>query len=130
MPKVGEEEGENARRAGAHRGAGAAGGKRWKHQKVTEAKPLDRLSNDYERKSRQMKKRAGEGGEDEGAKGNGRPPFKGGKGKPGAGGRYGGKPMGRVKNELKSSEQIRKSRKVAENRRLKNARPSRKKGKH
>lgn len=125
MPKVGEDEGDGAKRT--MRGGGGAAGKKWRHQKMTDAKPLDRLSKDYERKSRQFQKKSGES--IEGPAGTkGRPAAKGGKGKgkPGALGRYGGKPIGRVKSELKSAEQIRKSRKVAENKRLKNARPSKK----
>ena len=40
--------------------------------------------------------------------------------------RSSGKSVGRVKNELKTVDQIRKTRKVAENRRAKNARPTHK----
>ena len=40
--------------------------------------------------------------------------------------RYAGKSMGRVKSELKSAEQIRKAREVAERKRARNARASRK----
>ncbi|KAG2150366.1 P-loop containing nucleoside triphosphate hydrolase protein [Suillus clintonianus] len=118
LPKIGEREVER-------RGTGAAGpgGRRWKHNKVTEAKPLDKLSNDYERKSRQLKKKeegiAAEAG-DAKSKGPGRAK------KIRSGGRFGGKSVGRVKTEIKTVDQIRKNRMVAERKKLKNARPSRK----
>jgi ATP-dependent RNA helicase DDX54/DBP10 len=118
LPKIGEREMER-------RGAGAVGpgGRRWKHNKITEAKPLDKLSNDYERKSRQLKKKeesfaAETGGAKQ--KGPGRP--KGIR----SGGRFGGKSVGRVKTEIKTVDQIRKNRMVAERKKAKNARPSRK----
>lgn len=121
LPKVGEME--DSRFSGA--GAGGKGGKKFRHHTVTEAKPLDKLHKGYERKVRQMKKSTEVSGpsEAEGAGGKGK-----GKGRS-PGGRYGAKSMGRVKNELKSVEQIRRDRKVAEQRKVKNARPSRKKGK-
>lgn len=121
LPKVGEME--DSRFTGA--GAGGKGGKKFRHQQVTQAKPLDKLHRGYERKVRQIKKGAEAAGPDdaEGPGGKGK-----GKGRP-SGGRYGGKSMGRVKNELKSVEQIRKDRKSADQRKAKNARPSRKKGK-
>jgi ATP-dependent RNA helicase DDX54/DBP10 len=123
LPKIGEAENEGThgrRRVGP-------GGKRFKHNRIVIPKPLDKRSMDYERKARQMKKRnEGDGGESSPRP----PPSVGGKrGK--VGGRYGGKSVGRVKTELKTTEQIRKGRKVMENKRAKNARPSRggKKGK-
>jgi ATP-dependent RNA helicase DDX54/DBP10 len=128
---VGESEGESARRAGQ-------GGKRFKHKLETAPKPLDRFGKDYERKVRQLKKKQDEresmggGGEDTG--GRSRPASASGKGpggKPGKkgipskkGSRYGGKPIGKVKSELKSADQIRKSRELAEKKRARNARPS------
>lgn len=133
LPKIGEAENEGT---GGRRPSGP-GGKRFKHNKVVEAKPLDKLSVGYERKVRQIKKR------DEGADGNGssRPSTPSGRGgfvgrggrggsagrggTSGRGGRYGGKTFGRVKTEIKTTEQIRKGRKVLENKRAKNARPSR-----
>ncbi|KAG1788830.1 P-loop containing nucleoside triphosphate hydrolase protein [Suillus plorans] len=118
LPKIGEREMER-------RGTGTVGpgGRRWKHNKVTEAKPLDKLSKDYERKSRQLKKKevgfAAEAGE---AK-----PKSPGKAKNiRSGGRFGGKSVGRVKTEIKTVDQIRKNRMVAERKKAKNARPSRK----
>ena len=118
LPKVGEAEPEGAH---GRRGSGP-GGRTFKHNKMTSAKPLDKLSNDYERKVRQMKKK-------EGSEANGgespRPPSKGGRGGK-AGGRYAGKSMGRVKSEIKTVDQIRKGRKTMEKKRAKNARPSKK----
>lgn len=118
LPKNGEREMER-------RGAGAAGpgGRRWKHNKVTEAKPLDKLSNDYERKSRQLKKKeesfAAEAGQ-------AKPKSPGRAKKVRSGGRFGGKSVGRVKTEIKTVDQIRKNRMVSERKKAKNARPSRK----
>jgi len=118
LPKVGERE---AERTSA--GAGGPGGRRWKHTKVTEAKPLDKFSHDYERKSRQLKKK-----DEAVAKEVGVAKSKG----PGkarnirSGGRFAGKSVGRVKNEIKTVDQIRKSRTIAERKKAKNARPSRK----
>lgn len=118
LPKVGERE---AERTSA--GAGGPGGRRWKHTKVTEAKPLDKFSKDYERKSRQLKKK-----DEAVAKEVGVAKSKG----PGkarnirSGGRFAGKSVGRVKNEIKTVDQIRKSRTIAERKKAKNARPSRK----
>lgn len=120
MPRVGEAESEGAR--------GKAGGKRFKHNKVIPGKPLDKLSNDYERKTRQSKKKAQERGGEEAVESSRAGPLKDRKGK-NASGRYGGKPIGQVRSELKSAEQIRKAREVAERRKAKTARPSRKKGK-
>ncbi|KAG0704483.1 P-loop containing nucleoside triphosphate hydrolase protein [Suillus ampliporus] len=118
LPKIGEME-------VAKRGVGAVGpgGRRWKHNKVTEAKPLDRLGNDYERKSRQLKKKeesiAAEAGE-------AKPKSPGRAKKIRSGGRFGGKSVGRVKNEIKTVDQIRKNRMIADRKKARNARPSRK----
>ncbi|KIJ67811.1 hypothetical protein HYDPIDRAFT_83574 [Hydnomerulius pinastri MD-312] len=123
IPKIGERE---AERLG---GAGGSGGKRWRHNKVVEAKPLDKLNKDYERKSRQLKKREEKSVGDDGEGAQTRP-TKGPAGKPlkkfNSGKRFGGKSVGRVKSEIKTVDQIRKTRKITENRRAKNARPSRK----
>ncbi|THH20429.1 hypothetical protein EW146_g934 [Bondarzewia mesenterica] len=116
LPKVGEAEGDTSRRS--------VGGKRFKHNKVVSAKPLDKLSHDYERKVRQQKQRASGAGDVDKEAGKGKPRALGAKG-----GRYGGKTIGRVKSELKSAEQIRRDRKATENRRAKNARPTRRKSK-
>jgi ATP-dependent RNA helicase DDX54/DBP10 len=121
LPKIGEAEPETTRR-----GSGP-GGKRFKHNKVVSAKPLDKLSKDYDRKVRHQKKR--NAGIEPDATGNSssKPPPSRGKGVK-TGGRYGGKSMGRVKTELKTVEQIRKGRRTTDNKRAKNARPSRGKG--
>jgi ATP-dependent RNA helicase DDX54/DBP10 len=111
LPKVGEAENDGHQRK---RPIGI-GGQRFRHNKVVAPKPLDKLGNDYERKVRQMKKKS----EAESQQGEQSTSSRG------RGGRYGGKSMGRVKTELKTSEQIRKTRKALDNRRAKNARPSR-----
>lgn len=115
LPRVGEEEGPNAQR----RGNIGAGGRKWKHTQQAEAKPLDKLANNYERKVRQFKKK------NEGAESAPGPGPKG-KGKKPVGKRFGGKPMGKVRNELKTVDQIRKARVTAERRKEKNARPAHK----
>lgn len=120
LPRVGEQEDASVQRRGG------PGGRKWKHNQVVAAKPLDKLGKDYERKIRQQKKR-GEAGGDEGEQRS----LPGGRGKkgPALGKRSAGKSMGKVKNELKTVDQIRKARKVAENRKAKNARaPSRRGG--
>jgi ATP-dependent RNA helicase DDX54/DBP10 len=118
LPKVGEAETEGTR---GRRGSGP-GGRTFRHNKVVAAKPLDKFSNDFERKVRQMKKKEGadaEGGE------SSRPPARGGRGGSSRG-RYAGKSMGRVKSEIKTVDQIRKGRMTMEKKRAKNARPSKK----
>lgn len=121
VPRVGEAESEGPR------ARGGPGVKRFRHQKVTEAKPLNKLNMDFERRSRQLKKTHEAGGQQVAANkpSGGKKGVKG-KGVGKAKSRYGGKPIGRVKNELKSADQIRKSRELAERKRLRNARPSRK----
>lgn len=121
LPKIGEAEPEGTHK---RRGSGP-GGKTFRHNKVAFAKPLDKLSNDYERKVRQMKKK--EGSEANGGESS-RLPSRDGKGGK-AGSRYAGKSMGRVKNEIKTVDQVRKGRTAMEKKRAKNARPS-KKGKN
>jgi len=110
LPKVGEAENENSHK----RRPVGIGGQRFRHNKIVVAKPLDKLSHDYERKVRQIKKK----NESQEGESSSRPAS-------GRGGRYGGKSMARVKTELKTSEQIRKGRKALDNRRAKNGRPSR-----
>ncbi|ESK97076.1 atp-dependent rna helicase dbp10 [Moniliophthora roreri MCA 2997] len=115
IPRVGEQEGPSVRKGGD--------GHKYRHNKVTAAKPLDPLRNDYEHKVRRTKKQGVEIADGDGS--SSRPaPNK--KGKTKVSSRYGGKSIGRVKSELKNAEQIRKSRKVQERRKLKNARPTRK----
>jgi ATP-dependent RNA helicase DDX54/DBP10 len=106
LPRVGEAE--------AERRPSVQDSRRFKHNKTVEAKPLDKLHKNYDRKVRQKRK--------EGAVGRGEStnPTLGTK----AGGRYGGKPTSRVKSELKTVEQIRKGRKIVEKKKSKNARPS------
>ncbi|KZT28987.1 DEAD-domain-containing protein [Neolentinus lepideus HHB14362 ss-1] len=119
LPRVGEAEPETARNKNS--------GKKFKHNKITAAKPLDKLSKDYERKTRQLSKKGATAAHDNGSS----------SGKPGPGGkkgfaaskRYGGKPAGRVKSELKNAAQIRKDRKLYEQKKVKNARAPRRKGK-
>ena len=130
LPKVGEAEPENARGTGSGVGPG---GRKWKHKQVAVPKPLDKLRGDYERKVRRLKKvdgdvQGGGGEEPRSHGGSSRPPPTGKKvvGKKSV--RFGGKPMGKVKSELKTVDQIRKSRKIMEQKRAKNARPTRRKG--
>ncbi|KAF9465035.1 ATP-dependent RNA helicase DBP10 [Collybia nuda] len=112
LPKVGE-----AENVGTGGRVGGSGGQRYKHNKVVTPKPLDKLHTSYDRKVRQSKKREESSGESN-------PPVVPGR-KPIAKSRYGGKTFGRVKTELKTTDQIRKGRKQMENKRAKNARPSR-----
>lgn len=107
LPRVGEMESEDA-------GKRVSGGRKFKHKKFTEARPVDKLSLGFERKMRKVAKSTGE---EVGSKG--------GKGK--HTGRYGGKALGQVKNELKTVDQIKKARDLKAKRKAKNARPSRKK---
>jgi ATP-dependent RNA helicase DDX54/DBP10 len=117
LPRVGETE--NNKRVGSS-------DRRYLHKKVAPPKELDKLSTDYTRKLRQQKKQeesaVGNGGND----GSSSSASKRGSKKPMLGKRFGGKSIGRVKTELRTVDQIRKVRKVAENKRAKNARPSRK----
>lgn len=123
IPRVGEAEQEGTKRF-------AGGNKRFKHQGTTPAKPLDKLSMDYERKVRQIKKRDQEaGGDSSSGPADTRNTLKGGRKGKIVFKRHGGKPLGKVKSELKTVDQIRKTRELAEKKRAKNARPSRKKGK-
>lgn len=117
LPRIGETENATA----TFKKHGGPGGQRFKHNKVDAPKPLDKMNHDYERKVRQLKKKEEAGGAPETKQ-----PLLSSKGKK-LGVRRGatGKSYGRVKTELKTSEQIRKDRKVQERRKAKNARPSR-----
>ncbi|KAH9034897.1 P-loop containing nucleoside triphosphate hydrolase protein [Lactarius pseudohatsudake] len=115
LPRVGEAEPE--RRVPNH--------KRFKHNSMTTAKPLDKLATDYERKAR-VHKKAEAGSADAGGGESARKARHGAKEPKN---RYHGKSVGRVRSEIKSVEQIRKTRKIVDRRKAKNARPSRKKGK-
>ncbi|KAF5370890.1 hypothetical protein D9758_002031 [Tetrapyrgos nigripes] len=110
LPRVGEMENSTS----AH-----SGGRRFKHKQVSaERKPLDKLHKDYDRKVRKAKMREAGVGSEEGSKSQRRTKSTG---------RYGGRSMGKVKSELKSAAEIRKSRKMTEQRKAKNARSSHKK---
>ena len=111
IPKVGETEGPRAKNT-------VSEGKKWKHNKVQSSKPLDKLSIDYESKMRLSKKKyAQPGGEEDVQKKQPRVLQRG---------RSKGKTVGKVKNELKTADQIRKQRQLMEKRKAKNARRSRK----
>jgi ATP-dependent RNA helicase DDX54/DBP10 len=113
LPNAGEAENE-ARRG--KRLSGGPGGPTFKHNKVVAAKPLHKLNKDYQRKTRLMRKKA------EGAGNDARSPSSA---ATKVGGRYRGKPMERVKTELKTAEQIRKRRKMLDKRKAKNGRTTR-----
>jgi len=115
LPRIGEAEPEGANKKMF------GSGRKFKHNKITEAKPLDKLSFGFERKTKQKQKQKDTPGEGEASK---RKPDTGKRG-----GRYGGKPIGKVKNELKTVDQIKKTRDLQAKRKAKNARPSKKKGK-
>ncbi|TFK54460.1 ATP-dependent RNA helicase DBP10 [Heliocybe sulcata] len=120
LPRVGEAEPETAR-------SKHFGGTKFKHNKIVAAKPLDKLSKDFERKSRQLsKKGAAAAGGDAGSQSRKSGP--GGKKGFAASKRHGGKSAGRVKSELKNVAQIRKDRKLSEQKKAKNARAPRRKG--
>ncbi|CAE6445804.1 unnamed protein product [Rhizoctonia solani] len=129
LPKVGEAENEKRFTGGAK--GGRLAGQKFVHQAKAEAKPLDPLALGYERKLRQTKKRQEKEkafeADDDASRGRGSKPGKGGRNDKNAmGRRYGGKSMGRVKNELKSVDQIRKSREALAKKKAKNARPGKK----
>ena len=108
VPRVGEREDSSTRGR-----ANGGGGRRFKHHKVVQGKPLDKLRGDYERKVRQLKKTQTDhqGGES---------PLQGKK----LGVRRSGKTIGRLKSEIKTVEQIKKERITVEKRKTKNARRS------
>ncbi len=124
LPRVGEAEAEGPRGPGRL----GPGGRKYKHKQVVAPKPLDKMRGDYERKIRNIKKSDQQAGGDEAPArgGSSRPPP--GKKNGQKGSRYGGKPMGKVRSELKTVDQIRKARKTAELKRAKNARPPQRKG--
>ncbi|KAJ6499267.1 P-loop containing nucleoside triphosphate hydrolase protein [Mycena sanguinolenta] len=109
LPKVGEAENGGPQK----RRPIGIGGQRFRHNQVVTPKPLDKLSHDYDRKARQMKKKADSQQEEQPSR-------------PKGGGRYGAKPLGRIKTELKTSEQIRKNRNTLDKRRAKNGRHTKK----
>lgn len=91
LPKVGEAEGDTADRLGY------SSDKKYRHNKVTEAKALDPRSTTYERKVYDQKKKAEKEAAEAGA-----PAGRGGRG------------PSKGKSELRSAEDIRKQRKVLE----------------
>lgn len=115
--RIGETENPSATRS-------SMGGKRWKHSKVSDAKPLDKLAINYERKMRVMKKQAQTSDAQDRGDAKGKAKGKPGKGQ--LGGRWKGKSSQKVKNELKTVDQIRKQRNLIQRRKEKNARASRK----
>jgi len=113
LPRVGDQELPRARA-----GPAQIGGRKFRHNKMTVPKALDKQHVSYERKLRQQKK-----GEESGAASTSGTNPKTRKS------RYGGKPIGKVRNEIKSVDQIRKSRDLSAKRKAKNARPSKNRGK-
>ncbi|KAF7376175.1 ATP-dependent RNA helicase DBP10 [Mycena sanguinolenta] len=82
LPKVGEAENAGPQK----RRPVGIGGQRFRHNQVAAPKPLDKLSHDYERKARQMKKKAESQQEEQSSRPTSARRSKG--------GRYGGKPVG------------------------------------
>ncbi len=115
VPRIGETENETSR----PRNSGP-GGHKYRHNKVSAPRPLDKQGINYERRARQFKKREGGDTAEVGSS------SRGGDKRVGKPSRYGGKSLSRVKSELKSSDQIRKQRRITENRKAKNSRPSKK----
>lgn len=139
LPKVGEREDDKV--VGTARGlagvkfghqGGGSGQGGYRHKMVKEAKrPSDRLAKDYKSKMERFKQRTE--GEGAGSRGEGprkkfdKGPFTGGKG--GKDKKSGVRRTGRgARSELKSASQIQKERALAEKRKEKNARPSKKGG--
>jgi ATP-dependent RNA helicase DDX54/DBP10 len=116
LPQIGEAENSST-------GTKKYGVRRFQHNKIVAPKPLDKLSKYYERKVRQQKKEEANGPSSSST--NQTSPARGKK----VSMRRGGKTYAHVKTELKTSEQIRKNRRLLEKRRAKNARPSRHGGK-
>lgn len=109
LPRVGDAEPENASR-GAGGSAFGTDGRRFRHTKITEAKPLDPRSNTYDRKVRILEKKKKDAAAGIAAPGGSR----GGRKMPGFGAGAGGKSVGQVKNEIKTVDQIRKKRQIEE----------------
>lgn len=119
LPKIGETESAGRNSASTL----GKGGRKWKHNMVVAPKPLDKLGKDYDRKLRHQKKKDG-GVED--VAGGKKPGPVGPKKNRATDKRSSGKSLSKRKNELKTVDQIRKTRKTMENRRAKNARPTHK----
>jgi ATP-dependent RNA helicase DDX54/DBP10 len=110
LPRVGEQELPRAKNTRPI-------GRSFKHKSSTAPKALDKNSLNYDRKIRQLKKKHEKGIPSEA-------PAPRGKGKKS---RFAIKTVGRVKSELKTADQIRKSRELAAKRKAKNARSGGKK---
>lgn len=110
LPRTGEAEPENISRGGAD-----TDGRRFRHNKITAPKALDKTLTSYERRVRKIKgaeRAAAEETDTASGKGKGN---RGGRGAPGAGvpsarGGKGGNSVAAVKNEIRSVDQIRKKR--------------------
>lgn len=101
LPKIGEAEGDLAGRVGG------LGDKRYRHTKMTDAKPLDAKSTTFEKKTYMLKKRAEKEAEADGGAGL----VKTKKGKVVKGVRSG---TAHTRSELKSVHEIRKERQILE----------------
>lgn len=98
-------------------------GRKFRHNKVSAPKQLDKLGKNYERKVRQLKKKHEGDSKDAARPSTTSPKKERNQRKPS---RYGGKSLNKVKSELKTSDQIRRQRKVMERRKARNARPTKK----
>jgi len=118
LPRTGETEPDQLKLRNAGQNS-----RKFRHNKVSAPKQLDKLGKNYERKVRQLKKKH-EGDSRDAARPLTTSPKKGrDQRKPS---RYGGKSLNKVKSELKTSDQIRRQRKVIERRKARNARPTKK----
>lgn len=108
IPRTGEAEEKN-HKALAMGMNGGVGGKKYRHNKITDAKPLDKNDKNYEKKLQNRNKKKNQ----DGAASDGKV-------------RRGGN-VSNKRNEIKSVDAIRKQRELASNRKAKNARPSKKK---
>ncbi|EOR03745.1 ATP-dependent RNA helicase DBP10 [Wallemia ichthyophaga EXF-994] len=108
LPRTGETEEKN-HKALAMNMNGGLGGKKYRHHKTTEAKPLDKKDKNYEKKVQNRNKK----NNPDGAASDGKA-------------RRGGNASNK-KSEIKSVDAIRKQREMANKRKEKNARPTKKK---
>ncbi|RUS17994.1 NUC160 domain-containing protein [Endogone sp. FLAS-F59071] len=121
LPRAGEQELPSSK--------ALAGAKRYRHQQQKEAKPLDPLAYDYERKVKRQRMGQEDGEEGSSRKGKGKEKER----EEAKGKRRRGAPSGKrtvggrgTRSELKNADQIAKERRMKENRKAKNARPNRK----
>lgn len=105
LPRTGEDE-DNGKGSGtrALNNLPFTGGKKFRHNKITEAKPLDKKDKNYEKKLSKSKKSEGQANDNGRRAGN----------------------INEKKNQLKSADAIRKTRQLAAKRKEKNARAPRK----